>query len=173
MARPSLSDHRNVDAQGTVAQGSRVRAYQTPHTSMRLALALITELSACLHMITRDIARPKDLEMASLRWGERLAALMQAIEQVVRREGAERPRQKYATSLPSIPNASSLQQAFDGELTKLAGHPGRHPRLTPREREVMELARRGYPPSKIARRLHLSVQTVYTHLRNVRRKQLR
>jgi DNA-binding CsgD family transcriptional regulator len=43
--------------------------------------------------------------------------------------------------------------------------------LTAREQEILALADRGIPPRKIAKRLQLSVQTVYTHLRNARRKQ--
>ena len=43
--------------------------------------------------------------------------------------------------------------------------------LTVREREVLRLWQRGYSPRRIALRLVISVETVYTHTRNIRRKQ--
>jgi DNA-binding CsgD family transcriptional regulator len=43
--------------------------------------------------------------------------------------------------------------------------------LTAREREVLKLTQKGYPPRRIAPCLVVEVETVYTHLRNIRRKQ--
>lgn len=45
------------------------------------------------------------------------------------------------------------------------------PRLTAREHQILALANKGHAAKTIAKRLHLSVQTVRTHLRNARRKQ--
>ena len=42
--------------------------------------------------------------------------------------------------------------------------------LTPREREVLQLIARGYLYKEIARRLHISVKTVETHVSSVLRK---
>lgn len=46
-----------------------------------------------------------------------------------------------------------------------------HTRLTAREYQILNMANNGHMPRKIAKSLHLSVKTVYTHLRNARRKQ--
>jgi DNA-binding NarL/FixJ family response regulator len=48
--------------------------------------------------------------------------------------------------------------------------PAPHDRLTPREREVLQLIARGYMYKEIAARLHVSVKTVETHVSNVLRK---
>jgi hypothetical protein len=42
--------------------------------------------------------------------------------------------------------------------------------LTPREREVYRLSRRGYTAAAIASQLHIEVSTVKTHLRHIRHK---
>lgn len=51
-----------------------------PRDVASLVLILIVELSACLQMITSDIARSADLEEASARWLQRLMALTAMIE---------------------------------------------------------------------------------------------
>lgn len=43
-------------------------------------------------------------------------------------------------------------------------------RLTPREREILQLLAEGHRPKQIAARLHLSVKTVSTHRRNIMEK---
>jgi DNA-binding CsgD family transcriptional regulator len=76
--------------------------------------------------------------------------------------------------------------AADGEpfdLEVVVGHGSRHvseahmhhfpTRLTAREYQILNMANNGHMPRKIAKSLHLSVKTVYTHLRNARRKQRR
>jgi DNA-binding NarL/FixJ family response regulator len=55
-------------------------------------------------------------------------------------------------------------------------HPGGHAepgvfaKLTPREREVLQLIARGYMYKEIAARLHLSVKTIEAHVSSVLRK---
>jgi DNA-binding NarL/FixJ family response regulator len=48
--------------------------------------------------------------------------------------------------------------------------PAEFDELTPREREVLQLIARGYLYKEIARRLHISVKTVETHVSSVLRK---
>uniref|UniRef100_UPI000B29B7CA response regulator transcription factor n=1 Tax=Nocardia xishanensis TaxID=238964 RepID=UPI000B29B7CA len=48
--------------------------------------------------------------------------------------------------------------------------PGGPATLTPREREVAELAARGHPNKEIAHRLYLSPRTVEDHLSRILRK---
>jgi DNA-binding CsgD family transcriptional regulator len=132
----------------------------TPHTSEAprdiadLGRILMVELGACLRMITSDVARAAELDEARTRWVRRLMALAALADQGVEKydSGYERPDLGHRSISPGTSNLRSLK-------------------LTTCEREIVVLTQKGYPPRKIARRLQLSVQTVYTHLRNARRKQ--
>jgi DNA-binding CsgD family transcriptional regulator len=119
-----------------------------------LALMLMAELGACLQMISSDIARATDLSDASTRWLQRLTALMALIE----RAGG------------TYPNGKTEPHA-EHHLPELTHSGARLPKLTAREAQIMALTRKGFRPRTIARRLQLSVETVYTHLRNARRKE--
>jgi DNA-binding CsgD family transcriptional regulator len=105
-------------------------------------------------MVTSDIAHAADLSEASMRWLQRLMALTALIERArgIDPVGHTGPHGKHRSPLA---DHSAVQP----------------PQLTAREREIMALTRKGYPPRKIAQRLQVSVETVYTHLRNARRKQ--
>lgn len=131
------------------------RGGESPRSLSHLALMLMTELGACLQMVTSDIAHAADLGEASVRWLQRLVALAALIE-----------RAQHGT-YPIGQPALHVQQ--HNSLPELSDT--RPLRLTAQEREIMALTRKGLPPRKIAQRLHLSVETVYTHLRNARRKQ--
>lgn len=109
--------------------------------TVRLAIFLMAELGAFIETISEDIARGQDLEIARTRWRLHLNALAASLL----------PSSSPASSMPT-PHASDPQP------------------LTPRESEIIVLAQHGVPPKKIARQLQLSVQTVYTHLRNARHK---
>lgn len=154
----------------------------------RLALVLMTELGACLQLISRDIARATNLDEASARWSERLMALAEMIERATGRYTAHKGRHNRA--LPHSASASATNSVPQPRQELPIPHPTQHPtqhshpkssaltylqpqplKLTAREREVVALTRRGYPPRRIAKHLQLSVETVYTHLRNARRKQ--
>jgi DNA-binding CsgD family transcriptional regulator len=131
-------------------------AGETSGNVAHLALALMAELGACMQMITSDIAQATDLDVASKRWLQRLMALVALIEQVNETHntpitGQGRSHREKRSALPK----SSVSQSST---------------FTTREREIMGLTRKGYPPRRIAKHLQLSVTTVYTHLRNIRRK---
>jgi DNA-binding CsgD family transcriptional regulator len=128
---------------------------ETPRGLTHLALILVTELGACLQMVTSDIAHATDLGEASTRWLQRLMALAALIER------AQHSTYPVGHTQPHLEPRSPLPRHSDA----------RPPKLTARERELMALTRKGIPPRTIARRLQLSVETVYTHLRNARRKQ--
>ncbi len=130
------------------------RSGTSPRDLAHLAYILMIELGACLQMITSDIAHAADLDVARARWLQRLTALTALIE---RAHGTH----PIGNPAPHVKQRSPV-----------SGHSGvQPPRLTAREREIMALTRKGLPPRKIAQRLQLSVETVYTHLRNARRKQ--
>ncbi len=131
------------------------RGSESPRGLAQLALMLMTELGACLQMVTSDIAHAADLSEASMRWLQRHMALTALIE-------------RAQHGIYPVGHTGSHGE----RRSPLAGHSAvRSPQLTVREREIMALTRKGYPPRKIAQRLQLSVETVYTHLRNARRKQ--
>lgn len=65
--------------------------------------------------------------------------------------------------------AGFVLDAFSGQVPV----PGSDPeldRLSPREREVMQLIARGYTYREVARSLHLSTKTIETHVSSVLRK---
>ena len=133
-----------------------LHAGETVGNISHLALALMAELGACMQMITSDIAHAADLDVASKRWLQRLMALVALIEQVNETHntliiGQDRSHSEKRSALPK----PSVSQSSI---------------FTTREREIMGLTRKGYPPRRIAKHLQLSVTTVYTHLRNIRRK---
>lgn len=146
---PPRSQHHAKDVVTVGPRGS-----ESPRSLAQLALILVTELGDCLQMVTSDIARAADLGEASMRWLQRLMALAALIERAnaMYLTGQDQPHLDHRRTLPMHVE------------TKL-------PRLTAREREIMELTRKGYPPRRIAKHLQLSVKTVYTHLRNIRQKQ--
>ncbi len=131
------------------------RGSETPRSLSQLAFILITELGACLQMVTSDIAHAADLGEASVRWLQRLVALAALIER------AQHGTYPIGHTRPQMEPRGPLPERSDDRL----------PKLTARAREIMALTRKGYPPRTIAKRLQLSVETVYTHLRNARRKQ--
>lgn len=68
------------ERQALVANNDGSERDEAPQDSARLALMLIAELSACLHMITGDIVRATDLDEARTYWSRRLMALVELIE---------------------------------------------------------------------------------------------
>src|SRR5215469_11890509 len=127
---------------------------------------LMVELSACLQMILMDIAQTSQLEESGKRWAERLRSLATFIEFTLGiYTGADEQSQpgEVLTSgarHADIPSSASHTHSNSAPQSSAA--------LTLREFEIMSLSKKGLPPRKIAARLHLSVQTVYTHLRNIR-----
>lgn len=153
---------------------------------VRLALSLMGELSACLQMITNDIACATNLEEASARWLQRVMDLKVMIESASESQSTPQRRSRYQGQI-TVPSSSSIANTVDlSAQSQLELSPWRSDRnappkhsshhllkLTPREREILELTEKAYPPRKIARSLQITVDTVYTHLRNARRKQRR
>ncbi len=162
--------------------------------TVQLALLLITQLGACLQMIANDMMRPTNLEEARVRWMKRLEILIALITHASRPHESidEQPHASHQSRqtrltvsatdpMLSGPSLASMESTLPpatltASLPRKSTHlltPDRHTatRLTTREREILALANKGYPPRKIAARCQLSVQTVYTHLRNARRKQ--
>lgn len=70
--------------------------------------------------------------------------------------------------------APSVAAKVVQQLSRLQGETDRHDEalqeLTPREREVFQLASRGYKNADIAAELYLSEKTIKTHLRNIYNK---
>ena len=128
---------------------------EAPRSLSQLAFILMTELGACLQMVTSDIAHAADLGEASMRWLPRLTALAALIER------AQHGTYPIGHIRPHVEPHGPLSGHSDDRL----------PKLTAREREIMALTRKRYRPRTIAKRLQLSVETVYTHLHNARRKQ--
>lgn len=61
--------------------------------------------------------------------------------------------------------------AIEGYIELLRDHPSDpHETLTPREREILQLAAEGHTNSQIAQRLHISPRTVENHRANLLRK---
>lgn len=173
---------------------------EAPHDIARLALLLMGELNAFSQMIISDIARATDLDVARTRWLQRLIALPTVIEHATggndrsSRGGSDcrgsRAMAAATATHTGILNAVAATPsdrsgtAADGEPFNLEvvverrsrqvseAHVHYCPtRLTAREYQIMNMANNGRMPRKIAKSLHLSVKTVYTHLRNARRKQ--
>jgi DNA-binding CsgD family transcriptional regulator len=163
-----------------------------------LGLWLITELSACVQRVSSDLAQAQaadDLEPAQQRWAQQLRALAETAEGASTRQCASLlpsetplhelppyPRRNAstqpitgATRIPvasvASPDAAAEQTPQEMPINPPLAASFRWIPLTAREREVLKLTQRGYPPRRIAPRLVVEVETVYTHLRNIRRKQ--
>ncbi len=176
-------------ANGALSQISKAsQASQVSPDLFHLALRLIAELGACIQMIASDLLHAheeaheaQDLDLAAHRWAQHLRAVIALVEELGNGSARERERSVGIPTLRPLvaPYATATTQTEPGS-SRLA-RPMRRARptsalaspvrLTPREREVLRLAERGYPPRIIAKRLYLSVETVYTHRRNIRRKQ--
>lgn len=197
----SYGDSLENEGQALAARSAGSRIGKAPLEIAQLAFIFMAELSACLQMITSDIAHSRDLDEASAHWMQRLMALAAMIERAFGPRGSEQrdagkvvrlaasadTLDTHATSVDDATNleSNSIFRLSQTEISPShgAGHDTRSTvngqsyrrllqlRLTAREREIVELTNKGYPPRKIARRLQLSVRTVYTHLRNVRQKQ--
>ena len=83
-----------------------------------------------------------------------------------------RPLLLIALAIPLHPDnhfAAKVQRLID-ENEFLRQHTSRFARLTPREREVLRYMALGNSSPEMATTLHLSVQTVDTHRKNIRQK---
>ena len=161
-----------------------------------LALRLIAELSACVQQVSSDLAQAQaadDLEAAHQRWAQQVRALATLAEGSPPGQDASLlPSEMPLSALPPYPrrNATTLPITADTRVpvdssddpaaqamgTTMPINPPlpasyRWVPLTVREREVLRLWQRGYSPRRIAMRLVIEVATVYTHTRNIRRKQ--
>ena len=160
-----------------------------------LALRLIAALSACVQRVSSDLAQARDagdLEEARQQWAQQLRALadlaagaptgqqtallpsetpLHELPPYPRRAGTTQP----ITATTRVPVASTDDPADQAPETMPINPPlapsYRWVPLPAREREVLKLTQKGYPPRRIAPRLVIEVETVYTHLRNSRRKQ--
>lgn len=159
-----------------------------------LGLALIAELCACMQRVSSDLAQLHDvfdagaLEMARQQWAQHVRAVADLTEghaatllpsETPLHELPPYPRRNATTqpitlttrvpvaSSDAAPEFSSQEMPINPPLASTY----RWVPLTAREREVLKLTQKGYPPRRIATRLIIEVETVYTHLRNIRRKQ--
>lgn len=164
---------------------------ETPPGPHALGLRLITELSVCVQQVSSDLAQAHDADDLALvrqRWAQQLRTLAALVEgQYVSLPPSELPlsalppypRRNASTQsitvATRIPVASSDDQVLPSAQEMPINPPlpasYRWVPLTAREREVLKWTQRGYPPRRIAPRLVVSVETVYTHMRNIRRKQ--
>ncbi|MEE8599924.1 response regulator [Euzebya tangerina] len=85
-------------------------------------------------------------------------------------EGIERVRGGDAVFSPRL--AGFVLDAFSGSAPAAEGAPDESDldQLTPREREVLRYIARGYAYKQVARRLHISIKTVESHVSAVLRK---
>ena len=188
-ASPEEQDDQHIPGSDAVSTS------ETSPDLSYLALTLIAELSACVQRVSSDLAQAggsRDLELARQRWAQRLRALADMVELAEGEYAAAPPSDLPLSALPPYPrrnratrpfltaaqaqHAEQAQQAQEAAGTMPIAPPlplvaYRWMPLTRREREVLKLTQRGYPPRRIASRLIVSVETVYTHLRNIRRKQ--
>ena len=182
-----------------VLDNDTVSTSDAPPDLPHLGLRLIADLSACVQRVSSDLAQAQDapdagdLELARQRWAQQLHALadlaagnpagqrasllpsetpLHALPPYPRRAGTTQP----ITTSTRVPVDSSDDPAAQAMGTTMPINPPlpasyRWVPLTVREREVLRLWQRGYSPRRIALRLVISVETVYTHTRNIRRKQ--
>ena len=164
-----------------------------------LALGLIAELSACVQRVSSDLAQTStqagDLEAARQRWAQQLRALANMAEDCTPDGASLLPSEMPLSALPPYPRRNATTQPItvatripvaspdapdapgDEQISReMPINPPlpasyRWVPLTAREREVLKLTQRGYSPRRIALRLTITVETVYTHTRNIRRKQ--
>jgi DNA-binding CsgD family transcriptional regulator len=111
---------------------------------------------------------------ARLSRAQTLLALGAALRRDGQRTAAKAPLQK-ALELASDMGASALEREARDELGRLGLRPRRTAlagleSLTPSERQIAELASNGLTTPQIAARLHITANTVDTHLRHVYRK---
>lgn len=185
------------EEQRLLASDSVSYADEAPSNLFHLALRLIAELSACVQRVSSDLAQAQagerdELESAHHRWAQQLRALAEMAEGApARQQAILLPSETPLSTLPPYPRRNATTQPItvatripvasadmpdDQEPETMPINPPlastyRWVPLTAREREVLKWTQRGYPPRRIAPRLVVSVETVYTHLRNIRRKQ--
>ena len=184
-ASPEEQDDQHIPGSDAVSTS------ETSPDLSYLALTLIAELSACVQRVSSDLAQAggsRDLELARQRWAQQVRALadmaegkradllpsetpLHVLPPYPRRAGTTQP----ITATTRVPVASPDDPADQAPETMPINPPlpatYRWVPLTIREREVLRLEQRGYSPRRIALRLVITVETVYTHTRNIRRKQ--
>ena len=199
-ARAEDETSQKVSEQQFLPSGAPQEGETFPDLS-HLALRLIAELGACVQMVSGDLAQAStqvgdaaDLEAARQRWARQLRALADMVELAEGEYAAAPPSELPLSALPPYPRRNRATQPITVATRIPVASPNepaeqtsetmppmpinpplpatyRWVPLTAREREVLKLTQRGYPPRRIASRLIIEVETVYTHLRNIRRKQ--
>ena len=191
---------QNVSEQPCLASDAPQSGEAPPDLHV-LGLRLIAELGTYTQMIASDLALAhaasdtSDLEVARQSWVRHLRALvdmtegapkgthatllpsetpLHALPPYPRRAGTTQPI-TVSTRIPvaSVVSADAAAEEAPSAMPINLPLPAtyRWVPLTVREREVLRLWQRGYSPRRIALRLVISVETVYTHTRNIRRKQ--
>jgi PAS domain S-box-containing protein len=138
------------------------------------ALALFdTERAQVLGTSMADYIRPDERDIAAREWGEFLASGEYAGKRALVRVDGSEVETEFAARLERIDGRrlATYVAMVDGE-----GVPSESPilnrelPLTHREREVVTLIALGRETPEIARELHISPETVRTHVRNAMSK---
>lgn len=148
---------------------SSARLDESHDEKANLISILMVELSVCFQMILTDVAQTSDLEEVGRRWVERLRSLATFIESSLSVYETKDGQDQSRDALSSVTASADLPGIVSKTHSRIESKSSSG--LTLREFEILNLSEKGFPPRKIAARLQLSVQTVYTHLRNIRSKQ--
>lgn len=125
-----------------------VEADDTPQEIAHVALSLMVELGALVHLFTMDVTRGGDLEEVARRWVQRLMTLVEMLERIAGTRGEQRfPAANGTMPIRTAPH-SEHSSVRDDDQDRTRPRSRQSLRLTTREREIMELTRKGYPPKE-------------------------
>jgi DNA-binding CsgD family transcriptional regulator/tetratricopeptide (TPR) repeat protein len=186
--QPRLFEWRRLAALAAYEDGDadRARALIEPDVEALRATGPARQLGAALTVagtvagghdgieLLSEAADLLEASPAQLQQAETLIAFGGALRRAGRRSAAREPLYR-ALELAAGMGAGSLEVRARDELRRLGLRPRRAERsgvdsLTPSERRVAELATEGLSTPQIAHRLHVTANTVETHLAHIYRK---
>ncbi|HSI79194.1 MAG TPA: AAA family ATPase [Solirubrobacterales bacterium] len=182
---PEFLPWRTYAARAAAGLGDERSAIELAQTELELAEAIGSPRAtgvalSTLGVIERSADRLADAASILDPAGSRLAAAAArlALGSLLRRERRQRDARaplREALDIARIAGSTVLAERARAELLAAGGRPRRErttglESLTPRERQIAELAARGIGNPEIAERLFVTRKTVESHLRSVFRK---
>lgn len=154
-----ISTEHRLPAIGHIRSIERARKHPPPDRTEAHISALLVETMGYLQLLVADLMGGGDLVAACTHWAQVLRDLAAALEQAI---GLNSGESAHAESTAAIAGLARTTRVTEPRALGAV--------LTLREREIMKRVEKGDSYLQIAKRLDISVQTVYKHVGNARRK---